>query len=102
MPAKARAKLRWIIGFMETRKDWGNTPYFSPLVGYAGIGEIKFKAQNKQYRPLGCYGPGIYEFTLLIGSEEKGDKFKPLSAPETAVKRRKLILQDARYTDDYY
>lgn len=102
LPTKARAKMDKLITYMETTKDWTNTKYFTPLTEYNGIGEIKFFIGNKQYRPLGCYGPEKGEFTLLIGAEEKGDRFKPINAPEKAVKRRKLVLKNGkRYTDEY-
>lgn len=102
MPPKARARMGQIISHMEIVKDWTNTPYYTPLTGYEGIGEIKFIVQNRQYRPLGCRGPNNRDFTLLVGAREKGDRFEPLSAPETAKKRREMVLKDARYTDEYY
>lgn len=102
LPHRARAKLDKIITYMEITKDWTNTKYFRPLSGYEGIAEIRFFINNKQYRPLGCYGPKKGEFTLLVGAEEKGNRFRPLSAPETAKRRRLLVLREGeRYTDEY-
>ncbi len=99
---KVRARMDQIIGHMEITKDWTQTPYFRPLRGYSGICEIRFTVRRQQFRPLGCYGPGKNEFTLLIGAMEVNNKFSPLSAPSIALERRKLILKDRRYTDDYY
>ncbi len=98
---KARAKLDTIIDYMEATRDWTRTPYFSPLTGYSGIYEIKFIVQSKQYRPLGCYGPGNNEFTILIGAWEKGDRFKPINAPIIAFKRRQDVIERKVYTHDY-
>lgn len=102
LPVNARAKLDQILTKMEAIRDWTQTSYFTPLSNYEGIGEIKFYIGKKQYRPLGCYGPNDREFTMLIGAEEKGGAFKPVTAPDTAAKRRKLVKSDGeRYTDEY-
>jgi hypothetical protein len=101
LPVKARAKMNWLVREMENIKDWTQTNYFRPLTGYSGIYEIRFFIGNKQYRPLGCYGPDPKSFTLLIGAEEKGDKLTPKNAPWTAIKRRKMV-EDRRYTREYY
>ncbi len=38
----------------------------------------------------------------MTGAKEIGDEFKPKSAPWTAVKRRKMVLEDRRYTREYH
>lgn len=85
---------------LEITEKWDST-YFKPLVGYHGIYEIKIKFRKVLYRPLGCYGPGRKEFTLLIGAKEVGDAFKPKNAPQKAQERYKLIRDDMRYVDDF-
>ena len=98
---KAQARLDIVIAYMEITKDWSRTKYFSLLRGHPGIGEIRFTFQNKQYRPLGCYGPGQKEFTILVGAMEKGDRFNPINAPLKAEKRRKNILNKREQTHGY-
>ena len=78
-------------------------PQFDWLMGekYSGIGEVRFKFRNVPYRPLGCFGPKPNEFTILIGCrktrERKGKtKWKPPSALETAVMRRKQLAEPGR------
>jgi hypothetical protein len=100
LPKKARQKLRWVIDNMEITEDWIPSKYFRLLPG--GIGEIRFNIHNRQFRPLGCYGPGEGEFTILIGAEEKGDRFKPLRVLDIAKERRQLIRDDERYSDEYF
>jgi hypothetical protein len=46
------------------------------------------RVANTQYRPLFCHGPGPGDLTLLVGALEKGDRFEPQSAPETALRRK--------------
>lgn len=101
LPPKAQARMDTIISYMEITRDWTRTPYFSTLQGHKGINEIKFTFQNKQYRPLGCYGPENNEFTLLIGAMEQGNRFNPISAPLIAEKRRKEILSRRKGTHEY-
>jgi hypothetical protein len=85
---------------LEIIEKW-DSKYFKPVTGYHGIYEIKIRYRNVQYRPLGCYGPGRKEFTLLIGAKEIGDAFVPKNAPEKAQERCKLIHVDTRYIDDF-
>lgn len=100
---KAKTRMRAIISYLEITKIWSK-PYFYPLTGkdYQGIYEIRFIHNNIQYRPLGCYGPTDKTFTLLFGAREKGDRLKPINAPEIATERMKLVLKHGkRYTDEY-
>ena len=53
--------------------------------------EIRFKAGNKQIRPLGYFGPHQGEFTILFCALEKGNEFVPKDACEQAEKRRKKV-----------
>lgn len=101
LSSKARARMDTIITYMEITKDWTKTPYFSPLKGYRGINEIKFTVQSIQYRPLGCYGPGNKEFTILFGAMEQGDRFNPINAPLIAENRRNDIRAGREQTHEY-
>jgi len=67
-------------------------PYYRQLNTH--IGEIRFKANRVQHRPLGFFGPDAGQFTLLIGAKEKDRKFIPKDAVEQAEQRRRLVLAD--------
>ncbi len=99
IPKKARYKLRWVMNYMKVTETWTNTKYFKLLSD--GVGEIRFEIHNRQFRPLGCYGPGKREFTILIGAEEKGNRLKPPGVLETAKERRELVLHNKEYSDEY-
>jgi hypothetical protein len=58
-----------------------------------GLCEIRFKHGNRQYRPLGFFGPGRNEFTIVIGATKKGSRWDPVNAIETAQKRRAEIMR---------
>lgn len=101
LSSKAHARMDTIINHMEITKDWTRTAYFSPIRGHRGIYEIKFTVQSIQYRPLGCYGPGKKEFTILIGAKEQGDRFNPIRAASIAENRRNDILEGREQIHEY-
>lgn len=80
------------------RTAWG-MPDFKPLGG--GIFELRFKAEGKQYRPLGYDGPGPRQFTILVGAYKKMKKWTPRDAQKTALKRRKEIEDGIRKVRRY-
>jgi hypothetical protein len=96
----AEERIRAMIRRLSVMKTWGR-PYFSGLKGHKNICEIRVKAKDKQYRPLGCFGPGPQVFTLLIGASKKGKVWSPSKAIKTAEKRLKLVFEDRRYIGEY-
>jgi hypothetical protein len=70
-------------------------PQYAPISGYQGLGKLRFKANKIQYRPIGFFGPGLGQFTLLIGAEERNRKWVPRDAPDQAVRRRTIALSDS-------
>ena len=90
LPAGAQAKLDSILLILQAAKIWP-PQYVSSLRGYRDIFELRIGFSGVQYRPLGCYGPRPKEFTILIGTVEKGGKL-PKTDCETAVERRKIIF----------
>lgn len=76
-------------------------PYVAPISSHKGIVELRIKANNIQYRPLGCYGPGPHTFTILVGSYKKGKQWEPQNALKTADKRRPLALEGGGYVEKY-
>lgn len=89
LPLAAQAKIDTIVLLLQTQKVWP-PHYVSALRGYDGILELRVCSCGVQYRPLGCHGPGKRQFTILIGSVEKGGKL-PKGDCESAVERRKII-----------
>ncbi len=70
----------------QPRNGW-SMPHFRMLHGpCAGLGEIRFKVGRVQYRPLGFFGPGANEFTLLVGAIEKGGALRPKNACVVALR----------------
>jgi hypothetical protein len=92
LPKKAQAKLDVIIVSLQSFPVWP-PQYISALKGYPDIFEIRAGSCGVQYRPLGCYGPGYREFTILIGSIEKGGKL-PKGDCDSAVERRRKVLYE--------
>jgi hypothetical protein len=96
----AQESIRVMIRRLQFMKKW-DRPFFSMLHGHKYIAEIIVKTKDKQYRPLGCMGPGPQVFTILAGASKKGRIWSPHDAPRTAEKRRKLVFEDGRYIDEY-
>lgn len=105
-PKAAKAAIHETMDQIEIREQLG-FPHTKKLKGYDEIWELKTRADNVQYRPLFCEGTEEREICFLIGATKTGGrrgkntKFKPINAPKTAEKRRKLILKDRRYIVEY-
>lgn len=78
--------------------EWGE-PSFKTLHGdCTGLGEIRFKADDVQQRPLG-FRSGPMEFTIVFWAIEKEDKFVPRNACRKALERKNEILADRKRSD---
>jgi hypothetical protein len=91
-----RSRLTTLAGL-----DWDEwrEPYIKALSGSArGLHELRFKADGVQQRPLG-FVSGIREFTFLLWATEKGGRFVPLSAPETALRIKDEVRGDRSLTN---
>jgi hypothetical protein len=83
--------------------DWRDTHEFKLLKGpYAGLGEIRFKVKNVQYRPTGMFGPGTRVFTILIGCHKKMGVYSPPNAFDLALKNRSLLKQKRGSTIEHF
>lgn len=102
LPTKFRARIDRIVAHLETQKDM-RCKWFKHYRD--DIYELRLTHNTIEYRPLGCFGSGENEFTLLVPAEEHGSKLEPRNAFPTAQKRRTLILndksKDRRYVGDY-
>lgn len=74
------------------RIDW-RKPQAKKLQGVQDIYEIRFKAANKQYRPLGYFGPEGDQFTILIWATKKDHVYDPAEAIGSASRRRKDVVE---------
>ena len=99
LSVKARAKIKRRIKYLEIEKTW--KPYVKKLTGYTDLYEIKVLFNNIQYRLIGCFGKGKKEkeFIILIGAIEKGNKFEPNNAADTAYARSKLINKEEHISE---
>ena len=95
VPVRAKAKIDRILLQLAGTALWVR-PLASNLDGYPGIVEIRVRWMNIQYRLLGFRGPVERQFTLLFPALEQGDQFQPLTAPEIATARMKIVQTDGR------
>ncbi|MGA7579060.1 MAG: type II toxin-antitoxin system RelE/ParE family toxin [Desulfobaccales bacterium] len=93
LPKKEGLRIGTILAYLAGQRSWRNIPYIKKLTDCDDIYELIITCDNIQYRPLGCYGPGENEFTLLVGATKKGRIWDPKDAKNTAMKMVKLIRQ---------
>lgn len=91
VPKKARAKINARIAALQGFPVFPDQ-YFSAYTNWDGLYELRIVCSGVQYRPLGFYGPQQKQFTILIGSTEKGKV--PTSTLKVADERRKLVIAD--------
>ena len=82
------SRLRYLAN--TPKIDW-HEPQAKKLKGVENVYEIRFKAGNIQYRPLGRFGPGEQDFTILVWAYKKQSVYTPAEAIDTAEKRGKLL-----------
>jgi len=92
LPKKAQAKIDNRILVLQAYEGSWPPLYVSALKGYKDIFELRIGFSGVQYRPLGFFGPGEREFTLLIGAIEKGKLSR--RDCETAVDRMRSVRSD--------
>ena len=93
LPDKARAKINTRILFMRWMAVWPEQ-YVSSLKGWPALIELRIASTGNQYRPLGFYGPARREFTLVLGTIEKGKL--PARVLEVADGNRRIVLDTGR------
>jgi hypothetical protein len=93
VPEKASAKIDARILYMQTVRLWPEQ-YVSSLDGWPDLVELRVVSAGSQYRPIGFYGPGRREFTLVLGAIEKGKL--PRRVLQAADDNRKIALSDRR------
>jgi len=91
LPDKARAKINTRLLFMRVILVWPEQ-YVSALKGWPELVELRVVSAGNQYRPLGFYGPGRREFTLVLGAIEKGKL--PDRVLEVADGNRRVALAE--------
>ena len=100
LPMEARLEINTRIQYLEV-SDQLRRPDAAMLSGKCdGLFELRIRYKGIQYRPLACHGPARAQVTLLVGAIKKGNRFEPLSACDTAQKRKARIHEPGR-TDEH-
>jgi hypothetical protein len=86
---KFAVELKYLAVSLPT--EW-HEPRARKLRGHEGLFEIRFKAGKVQQRPIGFFGPGPAEFTILVWATHKQNVYQPAKALATADARRKAVL----------
>jgi len=65
------------------------------------LGEVRFKVQNVQHRPLG-FRAGASVFTITFCAQEKSNKFVPANACQQGLNKRAEIQRDFRRSNVFW
>ena len=78
------------------KKESWPPSYFSLLQGghWAGLGEVRLKLDQVNYRIISFFGPDRGEFTMLLVAVEKDWKLTPKDAQKIAKRRRDEVMND--------
>lgn len=91
-----RAELEVGLTFLtpRSREEWRRprVAKLSKCDEFRDFFEIRLFADRVQYRPIGFFGPGQNEFTILIWAIEKGRKLIPEEWCAKANRRRKQLI----------
>ena len=74
-------------------RDLWKRPFFDVLHGeeYRGMGEIRFKGDNKRHRVYGWFGPKRLQFVLLHGCVKQRSRMR--REEQTGKTRRDLVIE---------
>ena len=70
-------------------RRWELPHYRARIQGYRGLGELRWKAEQKQHRLIGYFSGDVW--IAVMGCTHKGKIYDPRDALETADRRRKEI-----------
>ena len=95
--AKVRARFLSRMRILATLpfNEWHQDLYKALHGNGVGLGEIRFKADNVQQRPLG-FRSGESEFIILLWAIEKSNKFLPRDACEIALARKSEVQKGSK------
>jgi hypothetical protein len=90
LPVGLRQQWKLLLRTVRKQAQW-RKPEFRRLTGkQQGLGEFRLRA-DKPYRIIGVAGPGLGQYSLLIGCTHNAKVYTPNDALETADKRRRQI-----------
>jgi hypothetical protein len=99
LPDEAQAEFDVTLKTLSISQNWRGMPEFKAL-GREGLCEIRFAANNIQYRPAGFFGPWPKCFSIYVGCHKKGKVYNPPDAFELAIKRRGKVLRGEAGLDE--
>lgn len=102
-PQGVRVRLRAKLNAILLELQRSEAPRFTREDGVGqlrgpcrGLFEICLLVDKVQYRPIGCYGPGMRDFTLLVGATERGGELTPESVCWRGLQKKKHIHEKGR------
>jgi len=101
LPVGGRASMDTFLRTVARKDNWTH-PDIKALKGkkYKGLSELRWSFDGVPYRLIG-YTVSDHTFLGLIGCTHDSKKYKPPSALDSAVERKKLIANEKATTSEY-
>lgn len=97
-----RAELEVELAYLSvrSREEWQrpHAAKLSKCEEFRDFFEVRLFADRVQHRPIGFFGPGQNEFTVLLWAIEKGGKLTPAEWCKKANRLRKQLLNNQATT----
>lgn len=90
LPEDAQADFDTTLKVLSATEDWRGLKEFK-MLRRCGLGEIRFRTANVQYRVAGFFGPGARTFSLFAGCQKKQKVYDPPDSFGLAMERRKRL-----------
>jgi hypothetical protein len=89
--AQEQSDFQALMRILAKTRQW-HRGAFKLLGGqYRGLGELRFDSERKAHRVIGCFGPALGQFTMLIGCFHKQRVYTPANALDTALRRKRFL-----------
>ena len=87
-----------ILNVLSATQNWNGRKDCRPLKrSHAGLWEIRFTVNKIRYRPVGFFGPGSGEFTLLLGCSKRiRGNYTPSNAFDLALELRRKLIEEGK------
>jgi Phage derived protein Gp49-like (DUF891) len=89
--AQEQSDFQALMRILAKTRQWHRGAF--KLLGrqYRGLGELRFDSERKAHRVIGCFGPALGQFTMLIGCFHKQRVYTPANALDTALRRKRFL-----------
>jgi hypothetical protein len=90
-----------ILTMKGLAKEQWSPKWISAYRGYDKLVELRIPYNKVQYRPLGCYGPDQWKFTILAGAIERNFRIPKPTLHAAMLRMKSVLSNDRRWVREY-